>query len=169
MSIFKNPDVLDFSFNNSYQRPSGFRVIPFDQIGLFRHDDYRSRTPHKPTYRAEAKLRWQNFTSNSTGRSPDPVAENVPYYDRRKARTTRFDLGTFTSPLWQNYHLLTRQTSGSYGWASTAQLCSVDRGQINGINNFNRDLIFSSSPGTFEIDAESLAITHSTRQIKPSR
>jgi len=134
MSIFKDPNVLDFSFNNSYQRPFGFRVIPFDQIGLFRDDDYRSRTPHKPTYRAEAKLRWQNFTSNSTGRRPDPVAENVPYYDRKKARTTHFDLGTYISPLRQNYHLLTRQTSGSYGWAW--------------------DLIFSSSPGTFEIDAD---------------
>lgn len=154
MSIFRDPDVLDFSFNDNFQRPFGFRVIPFDRIGLFTDGNYRERTPHKKTYRADAKLRWQNLNSVSRGVRANPATSNNAYYDRAKANTIYYDLGTYTSPLFQNHNLLTNETTGSYGWSNPQSLRAIDRGAVAGVNTVDRDLITARTPGTFEMDVD---------------
>ena len=65
----------------------------------------------------------------------------------------KFDMGTAFSPLASGYTRVTASTvySGSlgYGWASTAALTHRSR---SGPDALRRDLIFSSSDGTFKVD-----------------
>jgi len=50
--------------------------------------------------------------------------------------------------------LLTADTVGTYGWANPGAIQSADRGEEYGLNEINRDLVFSSSTGIFEQDVD---------------
>jgi fibronectin type 3 domain-containing protein len=67
------------------------------------------------------------------------------------AFATQFDFGTSTSPVESGYVQVTESTvyASGYGWDGTVGLGSRDRG---GPNNLQRDLVFSGTDHTFNVD-----------------
>lgn len=62
----------------------------------------------------------------------------------------KYDLGTASSAVFGGYTRISNQTTGAIGWTNTSGLSSRDRGSASGVNDINRDFVFSSSPRTFE-------------------
>jgi len=64
----------------------------------------------------------------------------------------KFDFGTSTSAVSSGYTRVTNSTRNSdFGWTSTSDLDSRDRGTASGIDNLTRDFVSSSETRTFEV------------------
>ena len=146
LGIFNDVRTLNLGLRNSFRRPSGFKAISFDRIGLVRGAG-RPATPHKDSYRAQARLRWESTPAGAPGRRASRGArDNAVYPDPTFNSRTVYDLGTTTSPLWQNATLLTADTRGAYGFENGTGLRSDDGAPGN---NLNRDGIVGNGRKRF--------------------
>ncbi|MDO7172492.1 T9SS type A sorting domain-containing protein [Mariniflexile sp. AS56] len=165
LNLFKDPDNLNFKFNEP--RPAYAPDIPFDNIGLYL-DQYRCAVPNKDIYRRNIKLRFDgqachtsdNYSYSSindrlyynTGKM---VYETIPCADVlpeiAEEHQYKFDLGSPNSKVFAGYTRLSNITSGiNYGWVNTTSLRSEDRGSDSGVNDLNRDFIYSDDVKLFE-------------------
>ena len=161
LGLFENPRVLNFKFKSP--RPAYAPNIPFEKIGLYK-DEYRCAVPDKNKYRTAIKNRFEG---------QDSYALNVPYdistinqriyYNSGKmmmrlipcegvdvpnepipGHEYKYDLGTSTSPIFEGYTRMTAENvEGLYEWSDLSYLKTVDRGNLNGANDINRDYVFS--------------------------
>jgi len=143
---FVNLNTLDLRFKSNFSPVSGFYNIPFEKVGLVT-DEFRPIVPHKATYRANAKLKWNFSKSNSAGRRANPATDNNVYPDPTFNHRVVYDLGSYTSPLFPLATLVTPQTRGTYGWTNTGGLSSFVRSSGNALN---RDIIFSRQTKIFQ-------------------
>ncbi|MDQ8191129.1 Ig-like domain-containing protein [Roseibacillus persicicus] len=60
-------------------------------------------------------------------------------------KTYNYDLGPQSSPVESGWKTITPDTSGDINWSPGSQLEARDRGASRGINNINRDFIFSAN------------------------
>jgi Carbohydrate binding module (family 6) len=152
-SAFENLDTLNFKFKNSFTPQAGFSTIPFAKIGLYT-DEFRKAAPHKDSYRAGARLKWASKPANPVGTTlkANPATDNDLFPEPNFNQRTEYDLGSYTSPLFLHYTLVTPDTKGEYGWVANNGLDTRDRELGNAIN---RDVIFSSQTNTFEQVVES--------------
>ena len=64
----------------------------------------------------------------------------------------RFDFGTVDSPVQSGYNqVLSSSNNAIYKWNNSTGLDMRDRGEVDGTNNINRDLIFSSNNRVFSV------------------
>ena len=76
-------------------------------------------------------------------------ALSVPTVPKDERKDVRFDFGSESSPLLLGYNRVAQDTTtGEFYWTDTDGLDSRDRGL--GVDEINRDLIFSDAPKTFE-------------------
>ncbi len=144
---FRDVNTLNFNFAGGVGPQGGFWRIPFDNIGLF-VDGQRRSVPHKPTYRAGAKLRWAAYESTPRGAGFRPTNASDVYKPNIQFTRYAYDCGTVTSPLQFDFQLVTAETVGSYGWTNTGALAGFDRN--NGANSLNRDVVIGPATRVFE-------------------
>ncbi len=162
LSIFENANDMNFKFKEP--RPSYAPNIPFENIGLYA-DSYRCAIPNKNDYRRLIKQHFEGLASyTNDGYNPATINDRL-YYNTGKLlysmnpctgvfQETRFffDFGTTTSKVFKGYQRVSNKTRGGlYGWTSSSGINAVDRGTSGGVNNLNRDLVYGSSPKTFEV------------------
>ncbi len=161
LNIFQNPSSLNFKFKN---RPADFPDIPFQKIGLYK-DGYRCAVPNKDQYRKTVKQHFENRpVHDGNAKYNRNTVNNLIYYNSGKmvlnlipcnggtpnppnppASTTeyRYDLGTPTSPVFNEYTRMTNiNKPGVYSWTKLNDLNIADRGNLNGANTMNRDFLF---------------------------
>jgi len=147
MSSYEDPQVGDFRLKSSVNTVDGFWRIPLEDVGLF-VDEYRDTVPHKETYRASANLRWSAFKSapRSGGFIPNRASDVYP--ENLHLTLFNYDLGRVTSPLGENFDLVTNRTVGTYGWTNTVDVNAFDGGSGN--NDVDRDGVGSNKVRVFE-------------------
>ena len=162
LSVFENPDNLNFKFNSS--APSYAPDIPFENIGLYL-DEYRCAVPDKDEYRRAIKQRFEG--QESSGGSYDPATINQRlYYNSGKMvlslvpcqkayvqENFYFDMGTTTSVLAAEYERVSNTTlAGPFGWTNTDNLNAADRSEFTGLTALTQDLVYCAEPKTFEVN-----------------
>ncbi|KAA1242980.1 carbohydrate-binding protein [Aquimarina sp. RZ0] len=160
LDIFQSPANLNFKFKN---RPADFPDIPFQKIGLYK-DSFRCAVPSKDQYRKTIKQHFENrpvhddkarYNRNTVNsliyyNSGKMVLDLLPCYNQGNptnppvtASEYRYDLGTSSSPVFNEYTRMTNTNKpGVYSWTKLNDLKIADRGNINGANNINRDFLF---------------------------
>ncbi len=162
-NIFTDVSTLDFSYNG--KEPSYMPKIPFNRIGLYK-DKYRCAVPKKAVYRKAVKDFFAGRKMSNVPYDPKTVngltyinsgliaTSTVPCTDfviNSPLESYELDLGTPTSPVFNDYLRVSNNTNElEYGWLNPDILRSTDRGAGPGVNNLNRDIVFSKEPNTFE-------------------
>lgn len=81
------------------------------------------------------------------------VLSLVPCQNSYSQNEYYFDLGTSTSSIYPNYQRVSNETvPGTFGWTNTNGINAADRSEFPGLNTLNSDLIYCSSPKTFEVN-----------------
>ncbi len=158
LNIFQNPNALNFKFKN---KPANFPDIPFEKIGLYK-DGFRCAVPNKDQYRSNIKQHFENRPAHDDKAQYNRnTVNNILYYNSgqmilglvpcnnsggnptQSITEYLYDLGTPTSPVFNNYTRMTNQNKvGFYNWTNLSALKNADRGSSNGVNNINRDFLF---------------------------
>jgi hypothetical protein len=163
LDLFVNPSVMDFTFKSL--RPAFAPNTPFQSIGLYT-DAFRKTIPNKNAYRKAVKDHWAPYASyDDTAYNPDTINARI-YYNTglmvspasqlglghnvmsvgSASTQYNYDFGPLGSPVMGGWTAITPQTSGDISWS--APVNSRDRGARNGVNDVNRDFVFSDKPVT---------------------
>ncbi|GAA3588586.1 hypothetical protein GCM10022396_02290 [Flavivirga amylovorans] len=162
LSIFENPNDMNFKFKEP--RPSYAPNIPFESIGLY-SDSYRCAVPNKNDYRRMVKQHFEGLASYTSDPYNPATINDRLYYNTGQLLYSMtpcagvfnetsffFDFGTTTSTVFSGYQRVSNETTGGlYGWTNTNGVNATDRGTSGGVNHLNRDLVYGSSPRTFEV------------------
>jgi hypothetical protein len=163
LSLFVNPNIMDFTFKSP--RPAFAPNIPFQSIGLYT-DTFRKAMPDKNNYRKVVKDHWAVYKSyDDTSYNSDTINARI-YFNTgngisaesqrglghdvtpldTNATQYNYDFGTSTSPVTSGWTAITPNTTGDISWSASVD--SRDRGAGGGVNDINRDFVFSNKPIT---------------------